>query len=81
MSKNYRPELVDRVNNIRSGIEPQPFAALATVMPSLKTYAPKCRRILCRKVYPGDEHLIERMEKAKQKLDEVQTDVAQQAQA
>jgi hypothetical protein len=32
-------------------------------------------------VYPGDEHLIERMEKAKQKLDEVQTDVAQQAQA
>ena len=76
MPKTYRPDLVERVNAIRNGIEPQPFAALAIVMPSLKTYAPKCRRILCRKVYPGDVHLIERMEKAKQKLDEVQIDVA-----
>jgi len=76
MPKTYRPDLILRVNKLRHGIEPQPFAALAIAMPSLKELAPKCRRILCRKVYPGDVLLIERMEQAKLKLDELQNDVA-----
>lgn len=76
MPANYRPELIERVNAIRNGIEPQPFATLSVVSPFIRKDTAKYRRILCRRVYPGDIPYIEQLEKAKSKLNELQADVA-----
>lgn len=68
MEKKYDPLLVARVSDIREGIEVQPLAQLMAVVPSLREKAGRLRRILCGKVYKGDEYLILEMEQAKEKL-------------
>jgi len=61
-----KEKLADRIIALRDGINPQPFAILAMVDPSLNEHAARCRRILCaKKIYPGDLELVERMEKVK----------------
>lgn len=60
--------LLTRVHHLRQGLGTQPFARLYTVVPSLLDDAPRYRRILCGKVFPGDVHHIEKMEQAKQLL-------------
>lgn len=66
--KMYDPALMVRVTKLREGLEPQPLAKLMAIAPELKLKASRCRRILTKKVYPGDAVLIYDMECAKEKL-------------
>lgn len=68
MERKYNTALVERVKKVRESLEPQVLAQLWAVDTSLRTeegVATRCGRILSGKVYPGDEPLLAKMEKAK----------------
>lgn len=67
-TKKYDQRLVDRVRLLRQGLGPQPLAQLWSVSPELQDEAPKYRRILCYKCYPGDRGHVEKLEQARTKL-------------
>lgn len=68
--KTYDISLQARVNDLRDGLGSQPLAALRHADPTLWDSATRARlrRILSRRVFPGDLPSIVRMEKAKKKL-------------
>lgn len=69
--KKYDPALMLRVDRIRQGLGPQPLAQLWSLDPELRndTIAhPKLRRILSKKVFPGDKPEVERLEAAKARI-------------
>jgi hypothetical protein len=57
-----------RVEKLREGLEPQPLAKLMAVEPSLRDKASRLRRILCSKVFKGDDYLVAMMERVKVRL-------------
>lgn len=65
--KKYDESLVARVEELREGLGPQPLAALWFADPGLREIAPRARRILSKKVFPGDAEIVERMFRAKEK--------------
>jgi hypothetical protein len=67
-TKKYDGMLIERVLKIREGIEPQPYSILRSVDKTLDDVPDKYRRILGSRVFPGDEPLVERLEKAKLKF-------------
>jgi hypothetical protein len=65
--KKYDKSLIDRVLQIRQGIGPQPYAILRSLDPALNDQPDKYRRILGKRVFPGDALLVDKLEKAKAK--------------
>lgn len=70
MEKKYDKSLVNRIVELRKGLGPQPLAALWNIDPSLRGDPDenRIRRVLSKKVFPGDAPFVLRLEKAKAKL-------------
>jgi hypothetical protein len=68
MAKEKDPVMLERIEKIREGLEPQPLKQLMTISPKLREKEGKYRRILCKVIYPSDVTLIADLEEAKEKL-------------
>lgn len=66
--KNYDKALQARVDELREDLGAQPLSALRHADQGLWEDRNKLRRILSKRVFPGDLSDIIRMEKAKKKL-------------
>lgn len=67
LEKKYDAALIERVTKLREGLGKQPLAQLRHMDETLWEDGAKVRRILSRRVFPGDLPYVERLEAARAK--------------